>query len=313
MRLAEEITRIVKGKIKFNEPLSEHTSLRIGGPADYWVEPKDLEDLRECLQFASARHLPWKVLGEGTNILARDRGFPGLIISLRGDSFQKLEFNEDTSYTSYECSKRECCKRRVVAGAAVLLSKLVSEAAHRSLGGLEFAVGIPGTVGGAVVMNAGAQSACLGDITSSVKVLSTSKGISFLRKEELGFGYRRSNLGKEEVILEVELELQKKDKNEISNLIKDYSRKRRETQPLDQASAGCIFKNPCQVSAGELIDKAHLKGRRIGDAQISPKHANFIINRGEAKAEEVISLMETVREEVLRKTGIRLEPEIEII
>ncbi len=297
MDLSKEIGEIVKGKIKFNEPLSEHTSLRIGGPADYWVEPKDLEDLRECLQFASARHLPWKVLGEGTNILARDRGFPGLILSLRGDSFQKLEFNEE----------------KVVAGAGVLLSKLMSEAAERSLGGLEFTVGIPGTVGGAVAMNAGAQVSCLGAITSSVKVHSPSKGISFLKKEDLRFGYRRSNLGKEEVILEGELELKKKDKAEIDNLIKDYSRKRRETQPLDEPSAGCIFKNPSQVSAGELIDKAGLKGRRMGDAQISAKHANFIINRGEAKAEEVISLMETVREEVLRKTGIRLEPEIETI
>ncbi|MCD5390682.1 UDP-N-acetylmuramate dehydrogenase [candidate division NPL-UPA2 bacterium] len=305
MSLAKEISEIVKGRIKFNEPLSEHTSLRIGGPADYWVEPKDLEDLRAVLQFASTKRLPWKVLGEGTNILARDRGFPGLIISLRGDSFQKLEFNEDTSY--------ECCKRRVVAGAAVLLSKLMSEAAERGLGGLEFAVGIPGTVGGALVMNAGAQSASVGDVTHSVKVLNTSNGVSLLKKDALRFGYRRSNLGKEEVVLEVEMKLKKKDKNEIDNLIKDYLSKRREAQPLDQPSAGCIFKNPSDVSAGELIDKANLKGRRIGDAQISTKHANFIINRGEAKAEEVISLVETVREEVLRKMGIRLEPEIEII
>ncbi len=313
MSFGKEINEIVKGRIKFNEPLSEHTSLRVGGPANYWVEPKDLEDLRAILQFALNRHLPWKVLGEGTNILARDRGFRGLIISLRGDSFQKLEFNEDTSYTSYECWKRECCKRKVVAGAAVILSKLVSEAAERGLGGLEFAVGIPGTVGGAVVMNAGVQSACLGDVISSVKVLSLREGISFLGKDELGFGYRRSNLGKEEVILEVEIELKKEDRNEIANLMKDYLRKRRETQPLGQPSAGCIFKNPSHISAGELIDKANLKGRRIEDAQISTKHANFIINRGESKAEEVISLMETVREEVLRKTGIRLEPEIEII
>ncbi|MCK4262222.1 FAD-binding protein, partial [bacterium] len=121
MSLAKEITRIVKGKIKFNEPLSKHTSLRIGGPADYWVEPKDLEDLRVILEFALDRHLPWKVLGEGTNILARDRGFRGLIISLRGDCFQKLEFNEE----------------KVAAGAGVLLSKLTSEAGERGLGGLE--------------------------------------------------------------------------------------------------------------------------------------------------------------------------------
>ena len=313
MSFGKEITQIVKGRVRFNESLSKHTSLGIGGPADYWVEPKDLEDLRGILEFALKNHLPWRVLGGGTNILARDRGFRGLIISLRDNYFQKLEFNEDTSYTSYECCKRECCKRKVVAGAAVLLSKLLAEAVERSLGGLEFAVGIPGTVGGAVVMNAGVQSACLGDVISSVKVLNTGKGVSLLKKEALRFGYRRSNLGKEKVVLEVEIELKKKDRNEIADLIKDYLRKRRETQPLDQPSAGCIFKNPSHVSAGELIDKANLKGRRVGGAEISIKHANFIINRGEAKAEEVISLMETVREEVLGKTGIRLESEIEII
>lgn len=305
MNLAKEITRIVKGKIKFNEPLSKHTSLRIGGPADYWVEPKDLEDLRVILEFALDRHLPWKVLGEGTNILARDRGFRGLIISLRGDCFQKLEFNEE----------------KVAAGAGVLLSKLTSEAGERGLGGLEFAVGIPGTVGGGVVTNAGAQSVSVGDVTSSVKVLNPSRGISLLKKEDLKFdygetvpfGYRTCNLGKDEVVLEAEMEFKKEDKDEIANLMKEHSRKRKETQPLREASAGCIFKNPSHVSAGELIDKAGLKGRRVGDAQVSTKHANFIINRGGAKAEEVFSLMETVREEVLRKMGIRLEPEIEII
>ena len=136
--------------------------------------------------------------------------------------------------------------------------------------------------------------------------------ISFLGKEALDFDYRRSNLGKE-VVLEVEMELEKKDKNEMANLIKEHLRKRRETQPLHQSSAGCIFKNPPGLSAGELIDKVDLKGRKIGEAQISIKHANFIVNWGKAKAEDVISLMEIVKEEVLRKTGIRLEPEIEII
>lgn len=278
--------------------MSRHTSFGIGGPADYWVEVEDLEDLKKILKFASDNRLPRKVLGRGTNILVRDEGFRGIIINLRGDYFRKLEFRRET----------------VIAGAGTLLPRLVSETAQRSLRGLEFAVGIPGTVGGAVVMNAGTRGNSLAEIVSRIEVLNGGGKILTLGKEEVGFRYRGSRLSPDQVILKTELELQKGDKGDVENLMSEFRERRNMTQPLSKPSAGCIFKNPPGgLAAGELIEEARLKGIRVGDAQLSFQHANFIVNRGKARALDVISLVERVQKVIRERRGVELELEIEVI
>ncbi|MCD5401145.1 UDP-N-acetylmuramate dehydrogenase [candidate division NPL-UPA2 bacterium] len=295
----DKIKGLMKGRVLFDEPLSRHTSFCIGGPTDYWVEPEDLEDLKRVLKFASDNHLPWKVLGRGTNILVRDEGFPGIIISLRRGYFQKLEFQGE---------------KVIMAGAGALLSRLVSEVAQRGLRGLEFAVGIPGTVGGAMAMNAGAQGNSLAEIVGRIEVLNGKGKVLTLRKEEIGFRYRGSNLSPDRVILKVELELKRGDKKEIENLMNKFRERRNITQPLSEPSAGSIFKNPPGgISAGELIEEARLKGTCVGDAQLSPRHANFIVNRGKARAKDVLNLVEKIRKVIRERKGIKLELEIEII
>ena len=298
----------MKGRVLFNEPLRRHTSFRIGGPADCWVEPEDLEDLKGILKFASDNRLPWRVLGGGTNILVRDEGFSGIIISLRGDYFQKLEFREE------KVGRKGGGFCRVIAGAGVLLSRLVKEVARRGLGGLEFAVGIPGTVGGAVAMNAGVPGSSLAEVVSRVESLNGEGKVLTLRKEEIGFRYRGSNLSPSQVILKAELELKRRARRESRNLMNKFRERRKITQPLGEAGAGSIFKNPPGgVSAGELIEEVGLKGTCLGDAYISPRHANFILNRGKARAEDVLHLVEMIREVVRERKGIELELEMEII
>ncbi len=289
---------LVQGRVLFYEPMSQHTSFRIGGPADYWVEPKDLEDLKRVIRFASDKHLPWRVLGRGTNILVRDEGFRGIIVSLGGDYFQEVEF--------------QAC--RVIAGAGAPLYRLVWEAAQRGLRGLEFAVGIPGTIGGAVTMNAGMGEHSLAEVVSKIEVLNGEGKILTLKREEIGFRYRGSRLSSGQVILKAELELEKGDKEDIESLMNKFRERRNMTQPLSEPNAGSIFKNPPgEISAGELIEEARLKGTQVGEAQISPRHANFIVNRGNAKAEDVINLVERVRRVIRERKGIELELEIDII
>ncbi|NOX97603.1 MAG: UDP-N-acetylmuramate dehydrogenase [Nitrospirae bacterium] len=289
---------LVKGPVRFYEPMSQHTSFRIGGPADYWVEPRDLEDLKRVLKFASAQHLPWRVLGRGTNILVGDEGFRGIIINLGEDYFQGIEF--------------QSC--RVIAGAGTLLSRLVWGVAQQELKGLEFAVGIPGTIGGAVTMNAGTRENSLSEVVSKIEVLNGEGNISTLKRDEISFRYRGSCLSSDQVILKVELELEAGNKRDIENLLSKFRERRNMTQPLSESSAGCIFKNPPGgISAAELIEEAHLKGTRVGDAQVSLRHANFIVNRGKAGAGDVISLVERIRKAVRERSGVELELEIEVI
>jgi len=294
----DKIKDLVKGQVLFEEPLSRHTSFRIGGPADYWVEPEDLEDLNSILKFASDNYLSWKVLGRGANVLVRDEGFRGVVINLGEDYFRKIEFHGE----------------KVVAGAGILLSLLVSEAARRGLRGLEFAVGIPGTLGGAVVMNAGIQGSSLANVVDKIELLNDKGKILNLGKKAVGFRYRGSSLSPDQVILKAELELRRGDKKEIKNLMSKFRERRNMTQPLSDPNAGSIFKNPPgRITAAELIEEAHLKGTSVGDAQISPRHANFIVNRGKARAKDVISLVEMVRKAVWERKGVELELEIEVI
>lgn len=296
MKIEEELR--IKGKVIPHKPMRELTSLRIGGTADFFVIPEDLEDLKKVLTFCRKEGLPMFIIGNGTKLLVRDEGFRGVVIKL-GGSFKKIESNGS----------------KIKVGAGVDLSTLINFTVERSLSGLECLVGIPGTVGGAVVRNAGAFGECLSDKILSAKVITEDNGnLTFLRKE-MKFGYRTSTFweNKNLVVVEVSLELTPGKKERILSRMKEAKRRKASTQPLSIPSAGCVFKNPPSFSAGFLIQQAGCAGMRIGDAEVSPQHSNFIVNRGKATAKDMLELIKEVQGRVKDKFGITLETELEII
>ncbi len=295
-KIRDEIQRIVKGEVKFAEPMSRHTSFNIGGPADCLIAPQDIEDIRKIILFSRKRKLPLRVMGQGTNLLVRDKGVREIVIKL-GKGFEGIKFSGD----------------HLLAGAAVRLSTLIKLAASKGLGGLEFAVGIPGSLGGAVATNAGTGSLSISQRLMSIRVMSEEGRVKDLGAKDLNFGYRRCPLGKDSIILDARLRLERAKEEEILKRMNTFLEKREKTQPLGAANAGCIFKNPDpKTPAARLIEETGLKGKRIGRAVVSKVHANFILNLGRARAEDVLTLMEAIKEEVKGKTGIDLEPEIEI-
>lgn len=296
MTWKKEIKKIVKGEIRFDEPMRGHTSFGIGGPADCFITPQDIEDLKNIILLSRKRRLLLKVMGQGTNLLVKDKGIRGMVIKL-GKGFMGLKFEGDN----------------LLAGAAVRLSTLIKLAASKGLGGLEFAVGIPGSLGGAMATNAGTEALSISQRLMSIRVMSGEGRVKDLKSNDLNFGYRRCPLGKNSIILDARLKLERAKEEEILRRMNTFLEKREKTQPLGTANAGCIFKNPDPYTpAGSLIEEAGLKGKRIGGASISKIHANFILNLGKAKAEDVLALMEAIKDRVKEKTGISLEPEIEI-
>lgn len=299
--LTKELPNLIIGEIRFNELLSKHTSFRIGGPADLWIFPKDLSDIKNILTFCDSHSIPVTTIGGGTNLLISNGGIRGVVLNLeRG--FSDINIKGE----------------HVVCGAGALLSKLLKQVAKEALTGLEFAAGIPGTVGGAVAMNAGVKTilnskhTAIGNLVESVKVIDMNGNVSELKKEDLRFGYRKSNLS-EYIILEVKLKLKRDNEKEINGRISRLLEHKKSTQVLDIPSAGCIFKNPDRYSAGRLIDEAGLKELAVGDAQVSEKHANFIVNNGNASAQDVLELIKKTKLTVFEKTGVELEEEIKII
>lgn len=294
VRLAELLRA---SEVRFDEPMSRHTSFMIGGPADAWVAVANREDLRTALDYCGEQGLPWLVLGRGTNVLVRDGGLRAVVLTLAGELAQVRRQAES-----------------VVAGAGVSLSQLAHECACAGLGGLEFAAGIPGSVGGAVVMNAGAYGGQVGDVVSSVTVTEPGRGWEQLPATELRFAYRYSALQEAPVVVvEVRLRLHPRPPEVVLATIEDLSARRRARQPLEFPSAGSAFKRPAGHYAAELIERAGLKGRRRGGAQVSPRHAGFIINTGGASARDVLELMDEVRAEVRARCGVELEPEIRVL
>ena len=287
----------ISGTILFNAPMRNHTSFGIGGPADALFVPHDKNDLTRILKIASQNNIPITIIGNGTNLLISDDGIEGIVIKIAGCF-------DDVALSGGE----------VTAGAGCPLSKLSKLVANRRLSGLEFAVGIPGTVGGAVVTNAGANEAAIGDVILKVKVMDFKGEFFEFDKSDLKISYRNSGLqNKDIIILNVEMELEKGDVNEIKRKIIKYLQQRKRKQPLGLRSAGSIFKNPKSDYAGRLIEACGCKGMSIGDAQISEQHANFIVNKGNATAHDVIRLMNNVQEMVFVKYGVKLEPEINIM
>jgi len=285
----------LKGKVKLKEPLKNYTSFRIGGEAKFFIEPKDITDLKLLLKFKKRYKLPILVMGAGTNILVNDQGLKAIVLRLSSPYFKKFYFNKDYLYAS----------------SGVKLSRLINASLEKSLSGLEFLIGIPGTLGGALVMNAGIPGKNIADLVKEIEVMDYQGRIKMINKREANFGYRSSGLSKY-IILGATIKLKKKNKKIIKEKIKNYLNWRRNTQETNIASAGCIFKNPKSISAGRLIDLCGLKGKRIGDAMISLKHANFILNLRRAKAKDVLALMRLIKKVVKYKFGIELEPEIKI-
>ncbi len=281
-----------------DQPMSEYTSFRTGGNALCLVEVNNVEELRRVLTCVRKKFLPYVILGNGTNTLVEDEGYNGVIVKLEGD-FKKIDV------TGYE----------VTCGGGASFAAAGRQAADMWLTGMEFACGIPGTVGGAIRQNAGAFGGQVSDIIKRVKALTTAGEEIVLRPHELQFGYRHSIFClKKYVVLEAVFELKKGDKNEINNKIETYSKERRDKQPLDLPNAGSIFKNPKDGSAaGKLIEDAGLAGEHIGGAMVSRKHCNFIVNAGTATATDIIDLMDKVRNDVYKTFAVRLEPEITVL
>ncbi|MDP3954851.1 MAG: UDP-N-acetylmuramate dehydrogenase [bacterium] len=286
-------SKLGKGKIRADEPMSEHTSFKIGGPADYFFIANEIEEIKKAVRIAREAGLDYYILGSGSNLLVSDKGIRGMVIQVSSFKIQVSSF-------------------KMLIDAGVPLAEVVQQAADDGLAGLEFAVGIPGSFGGAVAGNAGAWQQAVGDRITRVHVLSPEGGDRWLDRDECGFDYRQSRFKKSgEIVLEAELELKAREVGEIREMMKNYLEKR-SVKPKEP-SAGSIFVNPKLQAAGTLIDQCGLKGYRIGDAQISPLHANFIINTGLAKCRDVLELIELCRDKVREKFGIELEQEIKFI
>ena len=284
----------LRGVVRFNAPLSEYTSFRIGGPADVLVEPSDVEDVVRLVKQTHEQKLPLFVLG-GTNLLVRDKGIRGVVVSLA-----KLRaIKEESGSVLY-------------AEGGVGMPTLISHAIRRSLAGLEWAAGIPGTVAGCVVMNAGTRLGEMKDSVKAVRVVRTSGEVLDCPAESISFEYRRASLPVG-IVVGVWLQLRPGVRADIEKVVKDYLRYRRETQPLTLPSAGCVFKNPANDSAGRVVEAAGLKGISVGDAYVSTKHANFIVNQGRASATDVLALIKKIRAQVARKTGVKLELELKLV
>ncbi len=293
-----------KGEIRRDEPLSRHTSFGIGGPADVLAYPADRNDLMALLREIKANGTPFFILGGGTNLLVRDGGFRGVVVSLKNLRAIALEREYRSIGGSFAV---------VLAEAGVSLPKLLAFTAEEGLTGFEFAAGIPGTVGGAVCMNAGTAAGEIGDVIDTVTLITAEGGLVTREQQEMGFGYRTSSIPEGHVVLDMRVALRRGEKDRIQARINDLLDARKRKQPSGLPNAGSMFRNPHEESAGKLIEAAKLKGRRVGDAQVSDKHANFIVNLGNAKAADVISLMDLVKQTVLDVHGVRLEPEIKIV
>ena len=286
----------IRGEVRFKEPLCFHTSLRIGGPADIFVIPQDAEDVRKALAFAEKDCLPYFILGGGYNTLVKDKGIRGVVVKIEG-CLGRMEFHGE----------------EVTVGAGAGLSALIREAANVGLGGIECLIGIPATVGGALAMNAGTHDGAIGDFVSAVYFLYPDGTLGEFKPAAGSFVYRGLHFPPGAVLLGARIRLTRRSQREIQADIKRRLKVKKATQPLALASAGCVWKNPSADYAGRLMERAGLKGKRIGGAEISAKHANFIVNRGGATAADFMALMELARERVWNQSQIKLEPELKMV
>lgn len=284
----------VKGAVRFHEPMKRHTSFRIGGPADAYIEPEDEGALCRLMAQARKTKVPVFVMG-GTNLLVRDGGIRGIVVRLT--KLGRIEEHQGGL---------------LYVEGGVGMPRLLKHALQRKLAGLEFAAGIPGTLAGSVVMNAGTRLGEMQDVVERVRMVTPAGEIRELSADEVGFGYRRTRLPRG-IVAGAWLRLRWDPKSRIDSVVKDSLLRRKATQPLALPNAGCVFKNPGGDPAGLLIEAAGLKGAQVGDAQVSILHANFIVNRGRATARDVLSLIRKVGQTVEQTSGVTLQLEVRIV
>lgn len=300
MSLQAELIRIVpaaSSRLNANVLMSEHTTFRIGGPADVYFEPADDREISSVVQYCQSEGIPYTIIGNGSNILVADKGIRGVVIAI-GESLSGIERHGDL----------------LVAWAGTKLASAAAYAAQCGLTGLEFASGIPGTLGGAVLMNAGAYDHCMAEIIVLTEYLDHDLKLKSVIRQEHGFEYRKSIFSDgNRIILRSCIQLADDETQNIYKRMAELAVRRRASQPLDLPSAGSAFKRPAGYFAGKLISDCGLQGCRIGDAQVSDKHAGFIVNRGRASAADVHQLIQRVQKTVLEQTGVSMEPEIRVV
>jgi UDP-N-acetylenolpyruvoylglucosamine reductase len=282
--------------IRRDEPMVKHTTLRVGGPADLYVEPANEADLTAVLKFCAECGLKLFILGRGSNLIVRDGGFRGVVICLSSPAFAKIEIVGE----------------KIFAGAGAKSKDLAVAAKRAGLSGVEFLEGIPGSVGGALRMNAGAMGGETFNAIESVRVMDFSGNIRELKPSEMAVEYRRCAVLEKQIALSAVFRYAPAARGEIEARMKAYSEKRWSSQPA-APSAGCMFKNPAAIPAGKLIDELGLKGAKIGGARVSPEHGNFLVNDGHATAKDILNLIELLRQKAKAERGIELSPEVEII
>ena len=303
MNLKEKIEKsnltIPKENILYNEPMKKHTSFKIGGPAECLIKINKTQELRELIEFTNKNKIPFHIIGNGSNLLVLDKGIEGITGIIK---IEKIEIQEEQN------------KIKVTVGAGEKIAKVANLLAQKEITGLEELAGIPGTIGGAITMNAGAHGKEIKDVITTVKCIDCNGNEKVFTNDEMKFGYRRSRIKEtHEIVLEVEMELQKGNKEEIQQKMKEYSEYRREKQPINYPSAGSTFKRGNDFITAKLIDEAGLKGYTIGGAMVSTKHSGFVINKGDATAKDVLELIKHIKEEVYKKFNKNIELEIEVI
>jgi len=281
--------------VRRNDPLAPHTWFGLGGPAEYFARPTNPDELAELVRRCREAELPIRVLGGGSNVLVREEGVPGLVLQLSADAFCEIKVQGT----------------RVIAGGGAKLGHVISTSVREALAGLEPLVGIPGTIGGALHGNAGSRGGDIGQWTCRATVMTRGGEIFQRQREELVFSYRESSLD-ELVILSAEFSLEEDDPEQLTKRMQKQWIVKKASQPMSHQSAGCIFKNPRGMNAGMLIEQAGLKGTRVGGAEVSSQHANFIVADREAKSSDVLRLIELVRSRVLERLGVELEQEIQV-
>lgn len=294
---SEILIDIVKpNNILLNEPMKNHISFRVGGPCDILVTPEDYNALINVIHSCNENNVPYYIIGNGSNIIVRDKGIRGVVIK------------------TCKLNKVEVIGNRVIAESGALLSVVSKKSAEQCLTGLEFAIGIPGSIGGAITMNAGAYDGEISKVAEKVTVVDKDGNIKELANSELNFGYRKSCIKScDYIVLKAVFNLKKGNCEEIYNKIADFNERRRRKQPLEYYSAGSTFKRPKGYYAGKLIEDSNLKGVCVGGAQVSEKHSGFIINKGDATARDIIELIKFVQKTVKEKFGVTLETEVKII
>ncbi|MDZ4383159.1 MAG: UDP-N-acetylmuramate dehydrogenase [Thermodesulfovibrionia bacterium] len=305
--------KIFRGEIKFDQPMSAYTSLKIGGPVEAMVFPEDVVSLKNVLIEAKKESIPIFVLGAGTNLLVKDSGIDGIAVCLK--AFKRIEVLQNINEIAGRFFSKEVLGTSAgfFVEAGVPLGSLINFAKKNGYSGIEALAGIPGTFGGAVSMNAGSFGVEIKDVIISIALMNMDGRIEILEKDRFKFSYRSLNISGDNIIISANIILKKDIPENVSARITEFLKRKKSSQPIDGYSAGCVFKNPEGDFAGRLIEASGCKGMRAGDVEVSSAHANYFVNKGKATGRDFIELMETVKRRVNEQSGVTLEPEIKII